>query len=146
MMHKATKSGWMVTAVLAGVLIGCGEGDKPSAATPETGDDAAVVADVSPEAAAQAAVQDMLTLAEAGQWGELIDQHYGEAHKFTSSANRDALAKRFADGWGGKLIPALRQAAGVTPTIDGDRAVFSVEGEPVYVLHREADGRWMFHL
>ena len=88
----------------------------------------------------------MLELAEAGDWAAYVNGFYGEAHKFRSPADRDALVERFEqrlghEGHGG----AGACASGVTPTIAGGRATFVENGQPLFELH-EHDGRWTFHL
>ena len=49
--------------------------------------------------------------------------------------------------WGAQVVEALRQAATVTPAIDDEgRAVFSIDGQPVFVLYHAEEGSWKFHL
>ncbi len=104
-------------------------------------------ASISDEVQAAATVRAMLALAEDGEWDAYVDDYYGEAHKFDSPSDRKALVDRFEQQWGTRVIDGLRQAASVTPMIDEEgRAVFSVNGQSVFVLYRAADGRWTFHL
>ena len=115
-------------------LVGCTEAPEAPPAEP------------TPEAQASAALAEMLTVAKAGDWGAYVDRFYGEQEKFASAADRDQVVARFADKWGAKVVPALTAAAGITPRIDGDKAFFEKDGQPVFVLHRNAAGAWTFHL
>lgn len=97
--------------------------------------------------AATATVESMLALAEAGDWDAYVDLHYGETHKFSTPDDRVALVWRFEQRWGPKVIKALRRAVTVTPLIDpGGKALFIENGNPVFILYREDDDRWTFHL
>jgi hypothetical protein len=98
-------------------------------------------------AQASATVAAMLALAEEGRWAAYVDEYYGEAHKFDSPDDRIALVERFEQQWGTRAIEGLQQAASVAPVIDEEgRAVFTVDGRPVFVLYKSDDGRWTFHL
>lgn len=88
----------------------------------------------------------MLRLAKAGEWGEMIDQYYGEADKFTSPDDREKLIQRFENDWGEQWISGLEKAEGIEPTIESDQAVFSDQEQTLLKLHRAEDGRWTFHL
>ena len=113
----------------------------------DAGDTTGSNASMSEEAQAGATVQAMLALATQGEWEAYVDLYYGESHKFTSPADRTALVERFEQQWSTRVIDGLRQAGSVTPTIDDEgRAVFSVDGQPVFVLYKSDTGRWMFHL
>jgi hypothetical protein len=102
---------------------------------------------VSDEVQAAVTLKAMPALAEQGAWEAYVDDYYGESHKFTSPADRAALVERFTQQWGAQVITGLRQAASDTPTIDDDgRAVFTVDGQPVFVLYKSDTGRWTFHL
>ena len=94
----------------------------------------------------RATVDAMLALAEAGDWAAYVDDYYGEQEKFSGPADRDALVARFRDGWGERVLEALRGLEGIEPVIEGERAVFRRDGAEVFVLYRDADGRWGFHL
>ncbi len=104
---------------------------------------------VDPTSDSQKAVQaldDMLALAQAGDWTTYIDRYYGEAHKFQSPADREQLIQRFQAEWGERVIVALEQATQITPEIEENRAIFKIDGEPIFMLYRTDDGRWTFHL
>ena len=49
-------------------------------------------------------------------------------------------------GWGDHVIAALKKAAAVVPVIEADQAIFKIDGEPVFALHRNEAGDWKFHL
>ena len=114
-------------------LTSCGDTDTPQAGG-------------SDESGAARTLEQMLEVAERGDWGAYVDRFYGEQHEFASPSDRDALVKRFEEGWGTKLLPALQRAAQLTPRIDGDQAIFEDADGPVFVLHRTDDGGWSFHL
>jgi len=99
-----------------------------------------------PEESAATAISAMLAVAEAGDWGAYVDRFYGEKDKFTSDADRDQVVARFAEKWGAKVTEALKAAAGVTPRIEDGKAIFEVDGKPVFVLHEGPGGNWTFHL
>ena len=137
----------MKTALMAflsiSMLVGCGDGPPPAVPDPTVPDEPAVT----DEAAAKTALGEMLKLAEAGDWGAYVDGYYGEKEKYTATADRDALVKRFKDNWGAKVLPILKLAVELEPRIDGDKAVFeNEEGLRRFVLHRTAEGGWSFHL
>lgn len=121
---------------------GCGSPEvaqtEPSAATVESHrtDD-----DVAAETLSQ-----MLEVARKGNWEAYVDSHYGEQHKFRSSADRDALVRRFEEKWGEKFVQGLSRAAELPVQIDGDKAVFLDGDDTVLILHRGEAGGWKFHL
>lgn len=129
---------YTLCVVLVLFLSGCG-----SAVSEAEGADSPDAAD---ERAASETLSAMLALAEEGNWGGYVDQHYGEAHKFRTLEDRNALVWRFEQRWGAKVIEALRRAANVTPAIESNRALFMENGDPLFILHREEDGTWTFHL
>ena len=122
-------------ALVVLVLAACGDAPPADGPTAET-----------PEAQASAVLAEMLAVAEKGDWGAYVDGFYGEQHKFGSPADRDALVKRFEAKWGEQVVEGLRRAAKTKPRIEGDMALFEENGQPVFVLHRTADGGWSFHL
>ena len=130
-MSRAIRISFLVALI---GLSGCTEAPEPPPAEP------------TPEEQASAALAEMLAVAKAGDWGAYVDRFYGEQEKFGSPADRDKVVARFADKWGSKVVPALTAAAGITPRIDGDQALFEKDGQPVFVLHRNAAGEWTFHL
>jgi hypothetical protein len=131
-----------MVAVLASSS-GCEQRSSPGGESP-----AANTAQARPdEQGAAATVAAMLALAEEGAWGAYVDDFYGESHKFASDEDRNQLVQRFEQQWGTQVVEALRQATTIAPVIDDDgRAVFTTDGEPVFVLYRTDDGRWTFHL
>ena len=143
-----TRCGPGVAVVL--LLAGCGDATPQDEGGRRSQAQVAAAADVAPmtdEQGAAAALAAMLELAEAGDWGAYVDRYYGEAHKFGGPDDRDALVWRFEQRWGPRVVEALRQASSLTPTVGDDgRAIFSRDGQVVFVLHEHADGRWTFHL
>lgn len=126
-------------AALLVVLSGCGSGRETTAeAPPAPADDGA--------AAAAVAVNAMLEAAEAGDWETYVDGFYGEQHKFAAPEERTMLVERFRDEWGEKVLPALAEASEVMPRIEDDRALFERDGEVLFTLYKDDDGRWTFHL
>ena len=115
-------------------LVGCTEASEPPPARS------------TPEEQASAALSEMLAVAKAGDWGAYIDRFYGESEKLNSPADRDALIARFESKWGPKVVETLTSAVEAAPRIDGDQAIFEQDGQPVFVLHRNASGEWTFHL
>ena len=99
-----------------------------------------------PEESAATALSAMLAVAEAGDWGVYVDRFYGEQEKFTSPADRDKLVARFEEKWGAKVTEALKVASGVLPRLEDGKAIFEVDGKPVFVLYEGPDGNWTFHL
>ena len=136
----------LLSAPVVLLMIGCGA--EPShAVSVDRAEAPSVTASMKDQEAAIAALAAMLDLAEAGEWGAYVDDFYGETHKFGGPEDRDALVERFEKRWGVKVVEALRQATGLTPTIDANgRAVFATDDGPVYMLYRHDDGRWTFHL
>jgi hypothetical protein len=100
----------------------------------------------SDEDVAAETLNQMLDDATKGDWQSYVDHHYGEQHKFRSTADRDALVKRFEEKCGVQLVEGLSRAAKLPVHIDGDTATFSEGDDTVFVLHRSADGGWKFHL
>ena len=97
--------------------------------------------------AARETIASMLKLAEAGNWSNYVDQFYGESHKFRGPEDQAKLVQRFETKWGAKLLPVLQMINPLTPTIDEQgRAVFSQDGNLIFMLHKHEDGRWTFHL
>jgi len=96
--------------------------------------------------AASATVKTMLELAESGDWNTYVDRYYGEAHKFGSPDDRRALVTRFEQQWGSAVVDGLREASGITPVIEGSRAVFRDGDRDVFVLYKDDKGEWTFHL
>ena len=140
----------LLTLVSLG-FVGCDSGTHESA-DPPVGDVANGAAnglhdDVpDPAADANAVVGQMLTLAQAGEWEQFIDEYYGEAAKIPGDAQKQSLIDRFANGWGEKLIPVLEQASEIMPDLEDDKALFRVDGETIYTLHLDNEGKWGFHL
>ena len=91
-------------------------------------------------------LHEMLELAEKGDWGAYIDNHYGEQDRYESPSDRDKLLKRFEEKWGEGILPHLRRAAKLPVRIDGEMAVFMDGDEPAFFLQRASDGTWKFHL
>ena len=89
----------------------------------------------------------MLRAAESGDWETYVDDYYGEQHKFRSPADRDKLISRYREKWGKKVIPGLREASRVEPKLsaDGNQAIFKIK-EGDFILYKDKDGYWMFHL
>jgi hypothetical protein len=142
----------LLSVPLIGVLLmtGCGnqqlaEPTEPSALTSDSQAQVEPETPSDPQLATQT-IEAMLALAQAGDWGAYVDGYYGESYKFQSAADRDALVQRFQERWGDQVITALEQAAQIEPNIDGDQALFLVDGNPVFVLYRTTDGGWAFHL
>lgn len=122
--------------VLVCALLGCGgqaEQDKPN--------DQQSAAEL-----ASRTVDDLLTLARAGDWENYVDRYYGESHKFRSAADRDQLVQRFENQWGDKVLDSLEGVVHVKPVIEAESALFQVDGETLFVLYRTTDGEWKFHL
>lgn len=95
----------------------------------------------------QDALSTMLSLAQAGNWGQFVDEFYGEQSKFSGPADRDALVRRFEDAWGDRTLDGLRRASDLEPQITDDgRAEFSDGTSPVLVLYPDGHGGWCFHL
>jgi len=88
----------------------------------------------------------MLEVASKGDWEAYVDHHYGEQHKFSSPADRDALVRRFEEKWGEKLVQGLRHATKLPVQIDGGKAMFLDGDDTVFILHRGEAGDWKFHL
>ena len=124
----------------AGVFFsfGCGSNSGPEADHQTLQDDAA--------AAASAALVDMLEAAQAGDWEAYVDRFYGEEHKFASPEERDMVVERFRDEWGAQVLPVLIEASELTPRIVEERALFERDGQLIFILHKDDDGRWTFHL
>ena len=91
-------------------------------------------------------IRQMLELIEEYNWAELIKQHYGEYHKITNTKQFGRLQANFEHGLARELQPILEQALEIEPVIEGDKAIFQVEGETIYQLYWENDERWAFHL
>lgn len=123
----------------------CDSGDSTGESIHERPTNSDEVTEPAPLTATET-IDEMLMLARAGDWASYVDRFYGETDKFTSPADRDALVARFQGPWSERVLTALERAAGVDPEIQGDQAVFNVDGEPAFVLHRDADERWTFHL
>ena len=122
----------MLTALLLTCTIGCGGASDSGDAS---------------EAAPETTIRAMRALAEAGDWDAYVDRYYGETHKFSSPADRDALVGRFEQTWGAQVLEALQKAESLEPRIDGDRAFFEdSDGQAVFELRRSAEGTWTFHL
>lgn len=137
---------FVLAATGSSLCAGCGVTPSEADARPSAVATApAAGSATAPVAGPQKTLARMLALAEAGDWGAYVDDHYGEAHKFRSPADRDALVQRFEGKWGPRILEALRRAAAVTPTVAEGRATFVQDGEPLFELH-DHDGRWMFHL
>lgn len=139
----------IATAALLVLLVGCGGPQQDAPAEPLAGTPAPASAPMeAPESDAEAASQtldEMLTAARAGDFGVYVDKYYGEADKFGSPADRDALVRRFEEKWKDKIVEALARASELPVKIDGDQALFLDGEEPVFVLYRHEDG-WKFHL
>ena len=91
----------------------------------------------------------LIELARAGDWETYVDDFYGESHKFEGMAERrDTVVARFRDEWADKVVAGFEPLEGKTAEIaeDGKKAVFSVDGEPSFMLYLSDDGRWTFHL
>jgi len=128
------------------MLVACGEdSSSPSPQAPAAPAPIPPAA-MSDEDAAKATIVGMLKLAEAGEWTKYVNEYYGELDKNNSPDGVARLAKRYEEKYGPKLIAVLKQASTLTPTIDGDKAVFAVDGQPIYILHRGDGGKWTFHL
>lgn len=136
MQHGPRTFSW-VGGLTALLLAACG-GDAPDGGSQGV-QDAGIQGAV-------AAAHEMLGLAKAEDWGAYVDRFYGEAAKFRTPADRDALVARFRGRWGEQVTAALERAVQQTPRLDGDQALFEAEDGPLLVLHRAADGRWTFHL
>ncbi len=121
----------LVAVLVLGCLGGCGSSDGTGG---------------SDEASPAATLSSMLALAEAGDWGAYVDRHYGEAAKFESPSDRDALVARFEEAWGTKILAVLRVAVELEPAVEGDRAVFRKGDTEIFVLHKKDGGGWGFHL
>lgn len=128
--------------MLIATLFGCG---KPNNSETEV-TPVALKTDLSDEELAVQTLQQMLQVAEKGDWGAYVDNHYGEQDRYRSPADRDVVVKRFEDKWGKKLLPILRRAAEIPVRIDGELAVFMDGEETIFFLHRGKDGGWTFHL
>lgn len=90
-------------------------------------------------------LRNMLEVATQGDWEAYVD-FYGEQHKFSSSADRDALVKRFEEKWGEKVVEGLNRAVEFPVQIDGDKAEFRDGDDTVFMLYRHESGDWTFHL
>ncbi len=101
----------------------------------------------SASASPKATLSAMLRAAEAGNWGKYVDDFYGEQHKFRSSADRDKLVLRFRNKWGSKVIPGLKEASKVKPTLskDGSKSIFQLK-KGQFILYKNKQGKWTFHL
>lgn len=95
----------------------------------------------------KATVQQMLQLAEAGDWGTYVDDFYGETHKFRGPADRDKLVDMLQKRGAG-IIEALRKVSTIEPTIssDGTQAVFPLNETDRFTLYRNDSGQWTYHL
>jgi hypothetical protein len=96
--------------------------------------------------AASIALDAMREAAEDGDWETYVDRFYGEQHKFASPDQRDLVVERFRGPWGEEVLPVLVEASQLTPRIVEDRALFERDGELIFILHKDDDGRWTFHL
>ena len=115
--------------------------NAPGAATVETANNGTL----SPEET----LARLIELARAGDWETYVDDFYGESDKFEGIAERrDAVVARFRDEWADKVVAGFEPLEGKTAEIveDGKKAVFSVNGEPAFMLYLSDDGRWTFHL
>lgn len=142
-----------VTVVALPLLIaGCSPGE--TAATPTKRSEAKAAhaspgaMPASPAEAARETLAAMLEAAEAGNWASYVDNFYGESHKFSSPSDRQQLIDRFEASWGSQVVEGLRQMNSIEPEIssDGSQAVFQAETGGQFTLHRDADGKWTFHL
>ena len=91
----------------------------------------------------------LIELARAGDWETYVDDFYGESYKFEGmTERRDAVVARFRDKWADKVVAGFVPLEGKVAEIveDGKKAVFSIDGEPVFMLYLSDDGRWTFHL
>jgi hypothetical protein len=88
----------------------------------------------------------MLEMAGNGVWDAVVDQYYGEQHKFRTSADRDKLVQRLSEKWGEKFVEGLGRATKLPAQIEGDKAVFQDGDVTVFILHRSESGDWKFHL
>jgi len=137
-MMKRILLGFMLIATASG----CGKPNtSETAVTP-----VALKTDLSDEELAVQTLNQMLQVAEKGDWGAYVDNHYGEQDRYRSPSDRDIVVKRFQDKWGKKLLPVLRRAVQLPVRIDGDLAVFMDGEETIFFLYRGQDGNWTFHL
>ena len=91
----------------------------------------------------------LIELARAGDWETYVDDFYGESEKFEGLAERrDAVVARFRDKWAEEVVAGFEPLEGSVAEIveDGKKAVFSVDGKPMFFLYLSDDGRWTFHL
>ncbi len=134
-------------------MSGCGDAtdgdatvDDPASTAPDTATvETAKSGSLSPEET----LARLIELARAGDWETYVDDFYGESHKFEGMAERrDAVVARFRDKWADKVVAGFEPLEGKTAEIveDGKKAVFNVDGKPLFILHLSDDGRWTFHL
>jgi hypothetical protein len=113
---------------------GSNEANASTATTPVTDEDNAAET-----------LSKMLKAAKEGDW-EAYVEFYGEQDKFRSPADRDALVKRFEEKWGDKVVEGLSRAVEFPVQIDGDKAMFQDGQETLFILYKNENGDWTFHL
>ena len=134
-----------IALTFALTVIACSREDDPRATVEDAASAAASTLNAASAIGPTLVLDRMVAHARSGDWAGYVD-FYGESDKLRSPADREALVRRFEREWGAEVLSALERAHGVTPVLEGNRAVFRDGSGDAFVLYLDENGHWGFHL